>query len=90
MPDAMATAAKLAEKLSGLLSPDPVNRVIFLGRIGHGPDATSRSLRLPIDKLIHNQTTGYKESSAEFWKIQIRSCGARHRQSSIEKRGEQV
>lgn len=58
MPDAMVTAAKLAEKLSGLLSPDPVNRAIFLGRIGHGPDATSRSLRLPIDKLIHNQTTG--------------------------------
>ena len=51
LPDAMDTAAKLSNRLSGLLRNDSVERAVFLGRIGSGTAATSRSLRLPIGRL---------------------------------------
>lgn len=56
MSGAMDTAAKLAGKLSRLLHADPAEQVVFLGRIGNGVTATSRSMRLPVDKLIHIET----------------------------------
>ncbi|MEB2331442.1 MAG: molybdopterin biosynthesis protein MoeY [Nitrosomonas sp.] len=52
MPHAMDRAAILADKLSRLLQNDSAERAVFLGRIGNGPAATSRSLRLPIERLL--------------------------------------
>ena len=37
--------------LTRLLSPAAVENAVFLGRLGSGPDARSRSLRLPIERL---------------------------------------
>lgn len=51
LPDAMDTAAKLSNRLSGLLPNDAVEHAVFLGRIGSGTPAASRSLRLPIGRL---------------------------------------
>jgi hypothetical protein len=52
LPGVMDTAARLGNRLSGLLRNDPVERAVFLGRIGNGNAATSRSLRLPVEKLM--------------------------------------
>ena len=50
-PHAVDTAGGLAERLSVLLNADSAERAVFLGRIGNGPVATSRSLRLPVERL---------------------------------------
>jgi hypothetical protein len=50
-PQAMDSASRLAERLSLLLNVDSAERAVFLGRIGNGPAATSRSLRLPVERL---------------------------------------
>lgn len=50
-PQAMDSAGRLAERLSVLLNGDSAERAVFLGRIGSGPAATSRSLRLPVERL---------------------------------------
>ncbi|MEO7781466.1 MAG: molybdopterin biosynthesis protein MoeY [Candidatus Nitrotoga sp.] len=52
LPGAMETATHLGVRLSGLLQNDAVGRAVFLGRIGNGRSASSRSLRLPIQKLL--------------------------------------
>ncbi|HJT51791.1 MAG TPA: molybdopterin biosynthesis protein MoeY [Nitrosospira sp.] len=49
--DAVGTAAKLSDRLSNLLGNNSVERAVFLGRIGNGAAATSRSLRLPLERL---------------------------------------
>ncbi|MDO8370197.1 MAG: nitroreductase family protein [Candidatus Nitrotoga sp.] len=51
LPGAMETATNLSVRLSGLLQNDTVGQAVFLGRIGNGRPAASRSLRLPIQKL---------------------------------------
>jgi len=51
-PRAMDRAAILTDKLSGLLQTDSVERAVFLGRIGNGPVAASRSLRLSVERLL--------------------------------------
>ena len=48
---AVNTATKLAARLAQQL-PDQSERVVFLGRIGNGHPAASRSLRLPVGRLI--------------------------------------
>lgn len=51
MPGATETAARLGKRLAGLLQDVPVSEVAFLGRIGSGRAAASRSLRLPVERL---------------------------------------
>jgi len=51
MPGATETAAKLGKRLAGILRNVPVSEVAFLGRVGSGKAATSRSLRLPVERL---------------------------------------
>lgn len=55
LPDAIDTAAALEKKLSGLLQNDSAEQVVFLGRIGKGAAATSRSLRLPVETLVNEK-----------------------------------
>jgi hypothetical protein len=45
-------AKALNQHLEALLSVDVVSRAVWMGRIGAGEPAASRSLRLPLDKLI--------------------------------------
>ena len=51
MPGAMETAARLARRLAEILQDVPASQVAFLGRIGSGKVPTSRSLRLPVERL---------------------------------------
>jgi nitroreductase len=50
-PGPAAAAAGLARRLSRQLSDESVARAVFLGRIGHGAAARSRSLRRPLQGL---------------------------------------
>lgn len=52
LPGAMATAANLGNRLSQVLRDDAVGRAVFLGRIGNGRSAASRSLRLSVARLM--------------------------------------
>jgi len=52
MPGATETAAKLGVRLAAILKDVPASHVAFLGRIGSGKAAYSRSLRLPVDQLV--------------------------------------
>lgn len=49
---AVGSGAALGARLSRLMQDVPVDRAVFLGRIGSGAMATSRSLRLPIGRLM--------------------------------------
>jgi hypothetical protein len=51
MPGATETAARLGKRLAGVLQEVPASQVAFLGRIGSGKAAASRSLRLPVERL---------------------------------------
>ena len=55
MPGAMETAARLGKRLEGIFLDMPVSQVAFLGRIGSGKAPTSRSLRLPVERLTRVQ-----------------------------------
>ena len=45
-------AALIADMLEILLGRDDAAKAVFLGRVGHGAAARSRSLRLPLDRLV--------------------------------------
>jgi nitroreductase len=51
-PKAVAMAAKLAQRLSRQLPGGAMERTVFLGRIGNGRPAASRSLRQSLQRLI--------------------------------------
>lgn len=51
MPGATETAERLAIRLDEILLDVPASQVAFLGRIGNGTAARSRSLRLPVGRL---------------------------------------
>lgn len=51
MPGATATAERLAARLAEILQAVPASQVAFLGRIGNGKAASSRSLRRPVERL---------------------------------------
>jgi hypothetical protein len=51
LPGAVETAAELSRRLAGILRDVPTENVVFMGRIGRGRTASSRSLRLSLDKL---------------------------------------
>jgi nitroreductase len=48
---AMRRANEVRTTLEHLLGAEAAAAAVFLGRIGHGPAATARSLRLPLDRL---------------------------------------
>jgi hypothetical protein len=45
-------AALIADRLEILLGRNEAAKAVFLGRLGHGAAARSRSLRLPLDRLV--------------------------------------
>ena len=49
---ALRGAARVREALDRLLGADDAPRTVFLGRIGLGPPAPARSLRLPLEELL--------------------------------------
>jgi len=51
MPGATETAERLARRLAEILQDVSAGQVAFLGRIGNGKAASSRSLRLPVERL---------------------------------------
>ncbi|ARO86992.1 molybdopterin biosynthesis protein MoeY [Nitrosospira lacus] len=52
LPGALGIATGLSGRLIRLMGDSPVEQVIFLGRIGNGAMATSRSLRLSVERLM--------------------------------------
>jgi hypothetical protein len=48
---ALRRAARVKEALDRLLGADAA-RTVFMGRIGSGPPAAARSLRLPLEQLL--------------------------------------
>jgi hypothetical protein len=53
MPGATDMAAKLGKRFARILQDVPVGQVAFMGRIGSGKAATSRSLRRHVERLAH-------------------------------------
>jgi hypothetical protein len=51
-------AAKFGNRLSRFQLGAPTERAVFLGRIGSGPGAHSRSLRLSVRRLMRKQSRG--------------------------------
>lgn len=51
MPGATETAERLAKRFEEILLDVPASQVVFLGRVGNGKAARSRSLRLPVERL---------------------------------------
>lgn len=51
---ALERAHEIVRRLAGLLGSPRDEATVFLGRIGSGPRAVSRSLRLPLDRLLWN------------------------------------
>ena len=54
MPGATETAVSLGQRLGEIFQDMPINQVAFLGRIGNGKAPSSRSLRLPVERLKSN------------------------------------
>lgn len=52
---AIQSATKLSARLFELLPDHSMERAVFLGRIGNGRPATSRSLRLPVERLMRGK-----------------------------------
>jgi molybdopterin/thiamine biosynthesis adenylyltransferase len=51
-PGCRRLAERLATRLEDLLTPDLAARAVVLARIGAGPAPTTRSLRLPLERLL--------------------------------------
>ena len=49
---ALQKASRIRTSLDEILGSDEARQTVFLGRIGHGPAARSRSMRLPLAKLL--------------------------------------
>jgi hypothetical protein len=52
MPGAADMAARLSKRFAQILQDVPVSQVAFVGRIGNGEAAASRSLRRPVEGLV--------------------------------------
>jgi len=46
------SAKEIRQAMQDLVGPQVCDQSVFMGRIGHGPTATSRSLRRPLDELL--------------------------------------
>ena len=44
--------AELVAQLESVIGKAPSDAAVFMGRIGRGPPAKARSLRLPLERLI--------------------------------------
>jgi ABC-type transport system involved in cytochrome bd biosynthesis fused ATPase/permease subunit len=55
MDGAREQAAKLLNRLGLLLKSVPTEQVAFIGRIGSGKAASSRSLRRPLERLLRTK-----------------------------------
>lgn len=53
---AMTRAARIADELEAILGRAVCERTLFMGRVGFGATPASRSIRLPVEKLM--QTSG--------------------------------
>lgn len=51
-PNAMLAAEEVRAGLEGLIGPAALARAVWAGRVGAGRPARSRSLRLPLEKLL--------------------------------------
>jgi len=49
-----ALATTLADRLDRLIGPEALDSAVFLARVGAGPKARSRSLRLPVQALLRS------------------------------------
>ena len=49
---AIETATRLAARFAQLMPDTQAERTVFLGRVGHGRPAASRSLRLSLQRLL--------------------------------------
>ncbi|MCV2348582.1 molybdopterin biosynthesis protein MoeY [Paucibacter sp. Y2R2-4] len=49
---ANASARQIRDEMQMLVGAQNCDQAVFMGRIGHGPAATSRSLRRPLDELL--------------------------------------
>ncbi|MGZ8215926.1 ThiF family adenylyltransferase [Methylomagnum sp.] len=49
---AYGLAERLAENFAAMLGPDVLERTVFFGRVGRGRAPESRSVRLPLEKLM--------------------------------------
>lgn len=47
-------AERLTQRFGAMVGSDTLARAAFMGRIGHGPAATSRSTRLSLDQLAYH------------------------------------
>jgi molybdopterin/thiamine biosynthesis adenylyltransferase len=62
--DADAQARALARRLDALLGEGEAARAVFMGRIGAGPAAAARSLRLPLARLMAGPDASREGSAA--------------------------
>jgi len=59
-----AQAGELARRLDALLGEGEATRAVFMGRIGAGPAAAARSLRLPLARLMVGPDASLEGSAA--------------------------
>jgi nitroreductase len=52
-PPSLDRARTIRERLQRLFGRDVEPRIVFIGRIGEGPPAAARSVRLPLERLLH-------------------------------------
>ncbi len=57
---AMSRARDVCARVERLLGADVARRAVFLGRIGDGTPAASRSLRLPLEKLLQPEASSVR------------------------------
>ena len=51
-PAASKNARRLRDDLISLIGTEVLDSTVFMGRVGYGPEPTSRSVRLPLSKLL--------------------------------------
>jgi hypothetical protein len=57
LPSATTTATRLGQRLAELIGSVPIEQIAFMGRIGTGKSAHSRSLRRPLQGLLKSSGT---------------------------------
>lgn len=58
LPEVPALAEQLATRLDQVIGQPAAKNAVFMGRIGAGKAATSRSLRLPLEQLMFDPAAG--------------------------------
>ena len=48
-----AQVKTLVGQFAEVLAPMPVQRCVMLARVGYGPKPRARSVRLPLEELLH-------------------------------------